>query len=341
MDIKALDSRSLMSDHDAEANAESEAAGISSVFVFHQQAASARKKFQALMTPPGGATEMRCLPVIGPTGSGKSKLLKTLTREKEWESSRLPSGIVVPKLVVKCPQHPTNKGLAEAILLKFGAKIYPRETETHMTNRVLLHIQNAGTKLVIIEEAQHMASAPGNGKYESGDFLKILLIDTACRLVLEGLPTVKDLVKANKQLQRRSWPAIELRPLDWRFQQSQSDWRSILKQIGAQYFPAISLSEVVTAQALNWATRGLLGDLEQLLNTALMIAGDQDATHDDLRAAWDAIHGEDDINTDPNRGELWFNPWNGESIPANFKPADFLAGTFEVQEEQPVKRRKK
>jgi hypothetical protein len=143
------------------------------------------------------------LVIQGPSGVGKSTLIKEYVRE--LESSASPQLGHRSVLNVEIPSSPTKKNLATAMLTAMKDPYADSRSHSAETKfaRIILLLSNLGIEVVVLDEAQHLVDYKRNAAYEAADWIKSLMNETSIMFVLVGLKRTEGLLWANEQLRRR------------------------------------------------------------------------------------------------------------------------------------------
>jgi hypothetical protein len=231
--------------------------------------------------------------LIGETGTGKSRALETFWQQHPPE--RLDDGMYVPILRVQTPSMPTVKGLAAVMLEGLGAEDPDHEkTENERTRRLNILMKGTQTRMVMLDEFQHFEDK-GSQKimYHVADWLKILVDNQKCALVVSGLPTCSDVIDQNVQLARRFLAPVHLSRFRWADKDERVDFVAILNSFdetlrGCQFQTPELVSQQM-AFRFYLATGGLIGYVAKLLRQAVRNAVSEGRTEIGLKH-FDAAH---------------------------------------------------
>jgi len=156
-----------------------------------------------------------CVPLIGPSQSGKSTIVESYMKQKNTPDDVANRKIHV--LHVTLEANVTRKGLAQNILESFedhGFETgFNRGSETALLARVRKYLNYAEVKLLVLDEFHHLVNSENQRVADSvGETIKRLLIKGVCPIVLSGVGDAARRPLKNVQLQQRAMPTIDLRP---------------------------------------------------------------------------------------------------------------------------------
>jgi len=247
-----------------------------SVLVPHSKFAEAIRKMEQNFTYAQQASEPVGMALLGESRTGKSRVLETFLLKHP--SQRLDDGMNVPVALVTAPSRPTVKSLAELILEKLGAPDPGHGTENERTRRLKVLMKGAQTRMLMVDEIHHF--------YDKGtkaiihhvtDWLKILVDDLRCALVVAGLPSSKVIIDQNEQLAGRFQSPVYLSRFHWTRPDERQEFIGILyefhEELGGR-FQIPELYQEGMAYRFWTATGGLIGYLTKLLRKAVVNAVD-------------------------------------------------------------------
>lgn len=273
------------------------------VVIRHSKFEEAVQRMEQNFTYAQETSDPLCMALIGESRTGKSRALDTFV--SKHPKQRLDDGMNIPVLLVTAPSRPTVKGLAELMLEKLGAPDPGRGTENDRTRRVKALMKGAQTRMLMIDEFQHF--------YDKGtkaiihhvtDWLKILVDDLRCALVVAGLPSCTAVIDQNEQLAGRFQAPVHLSRFQWTKLDEREDFKGILygfdEELREARFRIPELYQEGMAYRFWTATGGLIGYLTKLLRKAVVNAVDRktdEISIEDLRIAhqesmWDEFGGD-------------------------------------------------
>lgn len=247
-----------------------------SVLVPHSKFQEAIRRMEQNFTYAQQASEPICMALLGESRTGKSRALETFVLNHPRQ--RLDDGMNVPVVLVTAPSRPTVKSLAELMLEELGAPDPGHGTENERTRRLKVLMKGTQTRMLMVDEFQHF--------YDKGtkaiihhvtDWLKILVDDLRCALVVAGLPSCKAVIDQNEQLAGRFQSPIHLSRFHWTKHDEREDFIGILYEFHEELRARFQIPELYRDEMAYrfWtATGGLIGYLTKLLRKAVVNAVD-------------------------------------------------------------------
>lgn len=255
---------------------------VDGILVYHPGFEEAISRIEQCYTFARGASEPICLAVIGEARTGKSRALEAC-----WLNHpprRLDDGMNVPILRVSTPSRPTVKGLAEVMLEALGAPDASKHsTENERTRRLKILMKGTQTRMLMVDEFQHFVDKGKRQVMHSvADWLKILVDDLKCALVVAGLPSCRQVIDQNEQLAGRFQAPVRLSRFRWGDRGEREHFVSILyafHQTLQTQFQIPEFDEASMAFRFYCATGGLIGYLAKLLRQAVCNAVSESRSH--------------------------------------------------------------
>lgn len=164
------------------------------------------------------SAEPQCLMVVGPTGVGKSTLLRSYTatypREPRPEVDRLPI------LEVTVPARATIRNFVTRLLLAVGDPLADKGTVGAMENRLLYFMCQCQVEMLVVDDLQHFVDRDSDRVlHDISNWLKNLVKETHTACVIAGLPEAEKVLRANPQLGRLFGDPHQLHPFIWNSEQ--------------------------------------------------------------------------------------------------------------------------
>jgi hypothetical protein len=229
-----------------------------------------------------GATHSQCMGLFGPSGSGKTRLVSYYERtflKSFKERTYTANGIEVetlPILFVECPSRATVKGMAETLLSALGDPKPSRGSQKEMTQRVvdLLKVRRVG--LIVMDEFQHLVGRTRgyDSAYETADWIKGLLNENICPILLVGTESAAEILKINEQLRRRALAVHRIEPYRVSNPAELGAFQTVLHGLekALKFDQPSYLDDEDLARRIHIATDGLIGRVTALLDRSLQLA---------------------------------------------------------------------
>jgi hypothetical protein len=240
---------------------------------------------------PEGRAPPPCLPVVGPTGVGKSTLFEKLQslypRVLNARKVVLPDGSeyvcdYVPVVCITIPEKISIKYIAGAILKELGDPRWNMGSTAERTERIDRFLKYCETRALVFDESQRVLDRTGViTSQEFIDWVKGRHGIGRAAYFFFGLPRTTDLFSQDSQIDRRWLSELEMLPYSWgedgdKDLSSRDNFKGLLLAIANQspvpFDPKLNFENDDTAKRFFYASRGTAGDLkETLLETAMTI----------------------------------------------------------------------
>lgn len=223
-------------------------------------------------------TDKSLLPLIGPSRSGKSRLIEVYLSA---------GGCDQTVLYMVMPRSRRPKAMLMKLLQALGDQFYSIGTEDQMLMRALMMLKKRRIRVLIVDEFQHGVSPNGQINYEVADIFKVLLDDAKVAIVAAGLESCHAVLEANEQLTGRCLQSVHIPRFDWTQPKARAEFAKIVHAystcIQGVTIPFVEGEEF----AFRWyvATGGLVGFIHKVARRLLSQLADADrtvATIDDL-----------------------------------------------------------
>lgn len=243
---------------------------VENTLVPHSAFEKAHAKVELAFKFGSNQNEAQGIALVGESGTGKTSVLDYF--HSQHPSRREADGMIVPILRVTVPSTPTVKSLAAAMLDAMGAPDSDRGTENERTKQLRVLMLRTGVVMVMLDEFQHFYDkSKRRFMYHVADWLKVLIDQVRCTLVVAGLPNCMDVIEHNEQLQRRFLAPLQMPRFDWEETEDRHEFIAILGAFGEQLstkFRAPDLTSNEMALRFYCATGGLISLVSKVLRHA-------------------------------------------------------------------------
>jgi type II secretory pathway predicted ATPase ExeA len=230
-----------------------------------------------------GESEPQCMIVTGPTGAGKSTLVKSYRDrypQEEVEVEEDGEIFNIQRVVyVSTPSPARITELAGRILESMGDPLaWHRDTLGERRARIKELFGKCGVEMLIVDELQHFINRDGKRKVllTVTDWFKDLIKETGVACVFVGLPEAEEVLKANPQLARLFGDPYTIAPFEWDEKRPATilEFRTLLHDIEAMLplKEASYLSATELAYNCYQACGGVFGLLMKLIRSAAIQA---------------------------------------------------------------------
>lgn len=238
--------------------------------------------------------------LVGDGGMGKTTICNAIL-------SRYPSGIkrttsaevdTVPAFYAAVPSPSSIKSLASELLKRLGAPRPGTGTASALTERLIVLLRSAETKIILLDEFQHLLADSKVGDARSNnvcDWIKTLVNNTGVTICLVGTPACEALVNSDLQLAGRFARRFRLYPLKLGTLVERGELEGFLIAISGKFKERLGFSSVVDFSEYSnavrvWAaTGGNPRFVMRLLKEAAVLAwasGRKDLVTGDLAEAY-------------------------------------------------------
>lgn len=210
--------------------------------------------------------------IVGPSGVGKTTLLKSfitdISVQKDNKKSR-------NTIIADVPAAPTPKSLASAILAGMSDPFAysSRHSAEEKAGRIQKLMVELDTRVLILDEGQHLVERSKKGQYLTADWLKNLLNSTHVMVVIAGLPRLVDFLHTNEQLRRRFSSSHAYPAFDSSDAISMRNFVGVLHAIHNQLpVNCINISSADSAARFYFASFGLIDYVVKVIERAIVLA---------------------------------------------------------------------
>jgi energy-coupling factor transporter ATP-binding protein EcfA2 len=178
------------------------------------------------------SAEPQCLMLVGPTGVGKSTVLRSYTAAHPRQPR--PEVDSLPILEVTVPARATIRNFATKLLSAVGDPLADRGTVGSMEARLLRFLRACAVEVLVVDDLQHFVDRDSERVlHDVSNWLKNLVKETHIACVIAGLPEAEQVLRANAQLGRLFGDPYELHPFRWdpRQPDTMAEFRTFLRTL--------------------------------------------------------------------------------------------------------------
>lgn len=249
-----------------------------------------RRKMEWCLKTSDLSDEPQCMALEGPTGAGKSTLVKDFARA--YPRRETADGAIIPVLYVPMPSPATIKSVSLNMLEAFedpAAQLRRKRGQAepliadksaphgYIDVRLRGYIAECRVRVVILDDIQHLIDRDTNRVLETvSDWLKTLIKLTGKPFIVVGIEgRVERILRSNPQLSRLFAVRETLRPYGWPHETDAfAKFIGQLEQ-GAGVAFAEELPRAELVYRLHYATDGVVGHVMSLIRFAALHAAEQ------------------------------------------------------------------
>lgn len=215
------------------------------------------------------------LRVLAPSGSGKTTAMLQFIQLFEQQHPRTDEH--VPAILVPLERATTTRKLMSSILTAFDDPFATVGTELKLKSRVLKCFERFGTKLLIIDEVQHLHFR-STVMSDATDTLKRLLDDGVLPIIFLGTDAAEAMFTRNLQFNGRLLPPCDFQKLDPLVDRDRALFSRFLEELDlaivdeAIFSQRAGLAHRSIAACLHEISDGIIGRVSRLLFVAIEIA---------------------------------------------------------------------
>lgn len=240
------------------------------------------------------AGEPHCIALEGPTGAGKTTMLRRYTQAyPPREDAR---GTDVPILYVTTPSPITVKGMVSTMLEYLGDPAAHRGAQSDLDSRLVHLLAACKVELVIVDDFHNLTLAQTPWVLASvSDWLKATIKKTGVPFLVVGIEgKVSSILQANPELSRLFAVRETLYPFSWdaKNQHTIKEFATFMGHAEGATGMALTkaLPRVELLHRLHYATDGVVANIMNLLRYAQVIALERDASTIELKDLAGAFH---------------------------------------------------
>lgn len=250
-------------------------------FIWHRDAAAIEARLEeALADALAGECEgMDYFLIVGPTGNGKSRLVKKLSDRHARPNDPAASVMSMPVLYTRMSVTGSPVGYVRTVLDKLGAKYSQSNSLDQLYPLLLRLLGRIGVRMLIIDELHHITFGQRDDKNRMMNLIKDVGEQLGCVVVCCGLAEALYAMRYDAQLDRRFEPL----PLNrWALN---SDYLDLLAAI-ENSLPLPEPSDLASESLAPWIwaeSEGTIKETQRLLRRAASAAIRTDQGRIDLK----------------------------------------------------------
>ncbi|MDT3684964.1 MAG: TniB family NTP-binding protein [Pseudorhodoplanes sp.] len=245
---------------------------IKAIDIATGKSAVAKQYFDGLLDRVDGGLEGLCLVVYGPTGAGKTHILKHLRKDPILQSFETEEGIQRPMLALDAPAPCTLRTLGMRMLKHLGLPFSRALREHEVWDCVVANLHAQGVGVVFIDEMHNVLSGRKDTEREKiAMTLKSLMVSETnpIQLILSGLDVLSKFIQKYEEVERRSH-FLEVTPLTSR---DRSKAVRFLKDLQVQLgFPGSGFDQDDMPERFMIASQGYIGRIAYFAQEAAALA---------------------------------------------------------------------
>lgn len=204
--------------------------------------------------------------IVGESGVGKSRMLEYF--QSLHPAHDLHDRTVVPVLYSETPSDCTPKKLASQLLRALGSKLWNKGNEQELTHQFLVLLAECRTKMVILDEVNHLVERGGaKSHYQLADWIKLTARQSKIPFVMSGTERSIELLAVNEQLRSRFRESVMIRPFGFSTPQDSKETLAALRsfhQLLANV-DRVDISSEPLSNFVIFGTHGRLREIRKLL----------------------------------------------------------------------------
>ena len=254
-------------------------ADIAKIYVDHAQLQLIRMELEHRSRYGALGSHGKLTMLIGESGCGKTVTVEAFVAMRNRDPQ---SRVLCVRLPVPC----TIKSVTSETLRQLGDPLCDRNsTASRNSARIIHQLTEQGIRLFIIDEFQHLIDHDRDKVLrQTTDWLKTLLDAAGVPVVCVGLPNSLEVIRSNRQLERRTTKVISLRPFVWDEGEETAVFRAFLHFYESElpFASPSNLSAEPLAKALHSASEGVVGRVSQLISEASLVSMRRPSGEDQL-----------------------------------------------------------
>jgi hypothetical protein len=175
------------------------------VWVSYQVGEDAIADLQSLFERSGGLRP-ECRFIVGPSNSGKSRILDAFVERSGAVNVRDANGATIPILYIQAPENPSIGGFFDQVIKGIDAPAISGSSAMLRKNTALRLCKKVGLRMLLIDEIQHLASGTSAHRNQCLNAIKAMSTELQIPIVAAGTEEAIDVIISLNQVENRFKP---------------------------------------------------------------------------------------------------------------------------------------
>lgn len=231
--------------------------------------------------------------VLAGSGCGKSHLKNLVARHRPPDHSKDVS--IYPVIHFAVPSAPTQKAMGAELIRALEQPKATSGSAQELFSRGIKCLNFANTEIIMIDDVQDIPERRRSGGImQVGNWLRDLIDESKCLVVLFGTPAARQITDANAQLRRRVRKQMTIRYFDINTELTVKTFKRFLHELDKR-LPLVEMSRMEEPEFMRriyWATSGIADYIFELMSEAVGIAvacGRERIQQEDLEKAFGLV----------------------------------------------------
>jgi len=171
-------------------------------FINYTAAKNLLEEFDEILHKPR-VNRPPCMLLLGRSDNGKTELLKEFQRRHDIQIKKEDECIDAPVIYIQTPPSPSKDLLLSFILQKLGETVRSSDSSDQKLFRVKTLLPRIGTKLLLIDELNHILSGSDSKQQEFLNTIKFLSNDLQLNVIVSSVPDTSTVFTQDNQYKSR------------------------------------------------------------------------------------------------------------------------------------------
>lgn len=251
------------------------------IWVTYQRAKEILNGMEDLFNHPP-IDRMSHMLIVGPSNNGKTQILKHFLEQHPTDPNPEGEAIIAPVVMVSAPPTPDISDLCTRILSKLNSPFREIGKASERIRSVKLVLERTGTRMLLIDEIQHMLSGGATKQREFRNAIKDLGNELELSIVAAGIDDAYTVFATDPQLSNRFLP--EPLPL-WKMDKNLGRLLDTIERKVPLRKPS-GLKSPELLQQIYFMSEGTIGEIYAVIKLAAILAiktGSEQITLETLR----------------------------------------------------------